>query len=342
MVSDIDRHTILRLSQSGHSQKDIARITGFSRRTIENTVRRFRETGTTNDRPRSGRPATAVTSVNVKRLRDKIRYDPKRSLRKLSKELNISERSARRIVKSRMGLRPIKLQKTHALTDQMKATRLQRCRELLKRFKPADTLDILFTDEKLFNIEQSFNHQNDRIWSKSVKEANKSGRYVSRKGHPASVMVWAGVTATGKTPLIFVDQGVKVNSQNYLNDILVKEVLPWTQAHFAGRNWTFQQDSAPAHKAKVVQDWCKTNFPSMITSAEWPPYSPDLNPMDFSVWSVLESKACATPHKNLDSLKRALQKAWDQLDVAYLSATVGDFHKRLRACVKEKGGLFEI
>ena len=342
MVSDIDRGTILRLRQSGHIQKDISRITGLSRRTIEDTIRRFRETGTTKDRPRTGRPVTATTPTLVKRIRERIRSNPKRSLRKMAKEMNISERSVRRVVKTRMGLRPIKLQKTHALTDQMKATRLQRCRALLQRFTPADTSDILFTDEKLFNVEQTFNHQNDRIWSQSVKEASKKGRYVSRKGHPASVMVWAGVTATGKTPLIFVDQGVKVNSQNYLNDILVKEVLPWSRAHFAGRNWTFQQDSAPAHKAKVVQDWCKNNFPAMITSAEWPPYSPDLNPLDFSVWSVLESKACSTPHKTLDSLKRSLKKAWDELDVTYLSATVGDFHKRLRACVKEKGGLFEI
>lgn len=342
MVSDIDRSDILSLSKAGHTQKQIAEMTGFSRRTIENTVRRFRETGTTKDRPRSGRPATATTPIITRSIRDKIRHNPKRSLRKVAKELNISEKTVRNYVKKRLGLQPIKLQKSHALTDDSKQKRLQRCRELLKRFKPVDTLDILFTDEKLFTVEQSFNHQNDRIWSKSVKDANNNGRYVSRKGHPASVMVWAGVTATGKTPLVFVDQGVKVNSQNYLNDILKKHVLPWSQTHFAGRNWTFQQDSAPAHKAKVVQAWCKNNFPSMITSAEWPPYSPDLNPLDYSVWSVLESKACATPHKNLDSLKRALQKAWEDLDVTYLSTTVGDFHKRLRACVKEKGGLFEI
>ncbi|KAF2363332.1 hypothetical protein FHG87_005911 [Trinorchestia longiramus] len=75
-----------------------------------------------------------------------------------------------------------------------------------------------------------------------------------------------------------------------------------------GRRSVHRIDSASAHKAKVVQQWCQANFPAMITSKEWPPYSPDLNPRDFSVWSVLESTACTKSHKNLDVLKRVLQK----------------------------------
>ena len=42
---------------------------------------------------------------------------------------------------------------------------------------------------------------------------------------------------------------------------------------------------------------CKNNFPHLITSVKWPTYSLDLNPFDFSVLSVLEKKACATPQK---------------------------------------------
>uniref|UniRef100_A0A8R1EN27 Uncharacterized protein n=1 Tax=Caenorhabditis japonica TaxID=281687 RepID=A0A8R1EN27_CAEJA len=87
MVSDIDRATILRLSESGQTQKS----TGFSRRTIENTMRRFRKTGTT----------------NMRSIPDKIRYNPKRSLRKVAKELHISATSVRNIIKHHMGLRPI-------------------------------------------------------------------------------------------------------------------------------------------------------------------------------------------------------------------------------------------
>ena len=33
---------------------------------------------------------------------------------------------------------------------------------------------------------------------------------------------------------------------------------------------------------------------------EWPPNSPDLNPLDYSIWSILEAKACA--NKTIESL----------------------------------------
>ena len=46
------------------------------------------------------------------------------------------------------------------------------------------------------------------------------------------------------------------------------ELLPWTNAHFGRRNWTFQQDGAPAHRARVVQNWCTTNFPDFVSFEE--------------------------------------------------------------------------
>ncbi|GFW62656.1 hypothetical protein TNCV_2624191 [Trichonephila clavipes] len=44
-------------------------------------------------------------------------------------------------------------------------------------------------------------------------------------------------------------------------------------------------------------------------------YSPALNPMDYSVWSVLEYKVCTKPHKTLDSLKQSLLREWGKLKV---------------------------
>nr|CAD2163461.1 unnamed protein product [Meloidogyne enterolobii] len=105
--------------------------------------------------------------------------------------------------------------------------------------------------------------------------------------------------------------------------------------------WIFQQDSAPAHKAKEVQDWCKANFPGFISAQEWPPYSPDLNPMDYSVWSILESRACAKPHKSLESLRHSLTREWDLITLKEVRAICENFSSRLRLCIKAKGGHFE-
>ena len=78
-----------------------------------------------------------------------------------------------------------------------------------------------------------------------------------------------------------------------------------------------------------------------ITTDEWPPYSPDLNPLAYSVWSILEEKACAKPHQTVESLKRALRKAWNEISVDTLRNIVDNFSKRLKKCIDANGGHFE-
>ena len=81
-----------------------------------------------------------------------------------------------------------------------------------------------------------------------------------RRQKPSSVMVWAGVTSTGlKTPLIFIDEGVKINQTIYRR-MLEEKVIPWVQETVGEEGITLQQDGATSHTAKAVQHWCKTNF----------------------------------------------------------------------------------
>uniref|UniRef100_A0A914D9D3 DDE-1 domain-containing protein n=1 Tax=Acrobeloides nanus TaxID=290746 RepID=A0A914D9D3_9BILA len=58
--------------------------------------------------------------------------------------------------------------------------------------------------------------------------------------------------------------------------------------------------------------------------------SPDLNPLDYSMWSILEEKAYAKPHPNVKSLKRAFKKAWNEITLETLIKIVDNFSKRLK------------
>ena len=203
-------------------------------------------------------------------------------MRKIARETGIKRESERHMAKRELNLMPYKLQKVKLLTDENKRVRLQRCRQLMRHAAAQRWEHILFTDEKLFFIvEQAHNHQNDKSWS---AEAPGTSAIVEHRQNPQSVMVWGGICASSKTPLVFVDQGVKINQEAYRRDILETVVLPGAQQHFGDVNCTFQQDSAPGHKAKTTQYWCRTHYPDFIASSEWPPYTPDLNPMDYSVW----------------------------------------------------------
>lgn len=285
-------------------------------------------------------------SVSTPRLRSIIRKritrNPRQSMRKLAMDLDISATTTRRIVRSGLNLYPYRLQKMHGLTDRQSALRLERSKKLLERCSRAEHLVTVFSDEKIFTVEAQANSQNDRILALSRSEAVQNGGIVTHNSHPKYVMVWGGVWAGGKTPLLVVTPGVKVNAKYYISEILEKTLLPWSKKTFGNQKWTFQQDGAPAHTSLAARAWLEKHVPDFIPPKEWPPNSPDLNPLDFSVWGVLASKVSATSHPNVDSLTRSLKKAWDDLDVNYLRSLAIEYEKRLKACKKAKGGHIEL
>ena len=145
----------------------------------------------------------------------------------------------------------------------------------------------------------------------------------------------------GRSPLLFVPTGVKLNSERYISDILEGCLLPWAEQHFKDKPWTLQQYSAPFHGSKFTQSWILRKIPSFISKEDWPAQSPDLNPLDYSISSILEKRVCSTPHQTLESLKAKLMKEWDAIPQETLHAMCDSFPDRLKAVVKNKGSYIE-
>ena len=131
------------------------------------------------------------------------------------------------------------------------------------------------------------------------------------------ILVWWGVSNDNVTSLHFCEKGVKTAVRNYQQDILTNVVELLNQTMFQNRPWIFQQESAPVHKAKTMQQWLKNHVPKYISSDHWPSASPDLSPLDYKFWSVLEDLICTRYHHNLESLKQVLVKAVDNFPMDF-------------------------
>ena len=95
-----------------------------------------------------------------------------------------------------------------------------RSKLLLKRLKNGTLQNLIFTDEKLFTVQQAHNHQNERVLAKALDSIPANTRKVFRTQKPDSVMVWTAISEKGKSPLVFVPSGVKINKKLYIKDIL--------------------------------------------------------------------------------------------------------------------------
>ena len=187
-------------------------------------------------------------------------------------------------MKNDLGLHPYKKVIEPLLSDDQKLKRKQFANWVRTNFRKEDTLKILFSDEKMFDIDGVYNTQNDRVWAVDRADANKNGGIQRRRKFPQKVMVWLGACSKGLTPLVILDERTGDHT------VYIEKVLPVALKYgnqFFGSDWVFQQDGAMPHSHHLSQKWCRDNFPSFVDNDCWPPNSPDLNSLDYSIWDEL-------------------------------------------------------
>ena len=192
----------------------------------------------------------------------------------MARDLKIDEKTVRTIVND-LKLSPLKMTNRHQLTALQKQKRMERAKILLNGMKDGiDAGKIVFFDKKIFTVEAQFNSQNDRILAKSANNIPSSINSVYCCQKPASVMVWAAISENWRSPLIFVKEDAKLNTNSYIQDILTPAHVEMKK-HFKDHPFTFQQDGAPSHTANRTQDCCENHFLAFWRKELWPPSSPD-------------------------------------------------------------------
>ncbi|QQP40096.1 Putative transposable element, partial [Caligus rogercresseyi] len=112
---------------------------------------------------------------------------------------------------------------------------------------------IVFSDEKTWTVDPVRNRRNDRYLT--FGEVDEDIRTMSTTKHPASVMSLGFVASNGKAmPLIWFPTGYRLNAVDYVK-ILQEKFLPWFQENFPDNNVVLQKYGAPAHTAKVTQEF---------------------------------------------------------------------------------------
>ena len=118
-----------------------------------------------------------------------------------------------------------------------------------------------------------------------------------------------------------VERDTKINSAYYRYVLLSQQLLPAIREQ-SGDFFIFQQDSAPAHRAHETVAFLRRETPAFITPSLWPPNSPDLNPVDYKIWGVLQDRVYRTRIRDVEHLRERLIEEWSRFDQRIIDGAV--------------------
>ena len=313
---------------------------------VKTLLKKIDETGDVQRKEGSGRPKTARTEENVAEVEEMILSQEDKpgthlTPTEIAYSLDIDRRSVSRIIHHDLDLRPVKKQKVQKLSDVDIQKRFDRAKYLLSLYTPEMLETAFFSDEKIFKVKQQYNSHNDVVYiPKKMKKSEVPDEKLFREhsGFPQKIMVSVAISKAGKTSLLFVDPGAKVDADYYCNHLLSK-MIPEMNRITKGQEYLFMQDGARSHTAQLtLSKLQKRKNLYVLAPHYWPPNSPDLNPVDFCIWGVLEQNVYRGRRiTDLDSLKDALLTEWKKLPQELINKCIDSFRPRLRRVI-EVGG----
>jgi len=96
-----------------------------------------------------------------------------------------------------------------------------------------------------------------------------------------------------------------------------------------------------AHRARDTIEFLHRETPDFIGPELWPADSPDLNPVDYRIWGLMQERVYQSPIQDVDDLKQRLISVWAEFKPSNIDKTIDQCRPRLRACVRASGQHFE-
>jgi transposase len=179
------------------------------------------------------------------------------------------------------------------------------------------------------------------VFRTPVQKWDKEMIQTYKKGKDILVMVWGCFWGSGWCDLYVLDRDFESKKFRYTTNSYI-EVLDAELAEHHQPGLIFMQDNAPIHTAKKVKDWFKEQG---IPCTDWPPYSPDLNPIEH-LWPHLKKKVLEM-HPELETITGeddirealgiALQEAWTLIGKELMDRLIESMPVRVKACKKAGG-----
>jgi transposase len=323
----VHRAAIVTLHKDGQPRGLIAKKMRTSAASVRRWIGRYEEKKEVSDEQRSGRPR-ATSEEQDTNMCLASRVDPFASPRTIKHQLDLDvseDTIARRLDEAGLHARVARQQ--FQLSGDHKRQRLSFA-EGYSRWSEDDWRRVFFADETLFLGSGSHGKAYVRREDGTRDEPEHC---IDKRPHPTQVAAWGCFSAAGPGYMRMFDGSL--NAAGY-RDILRDYLLPTAEEQFEdGKHWWLLHDNASTHKAPVVKKLMHDRY---IRALQFPPYSPDLNPIE-NLWADMKKRVEKRATADKDELEDIVGEEWAATPAELCSKLASSMTKRIAQCIEREG-----
>lgn len=243
----------------------------------------------------------------------------------------VSTQTVRNVLK-KSGMKACVKKKKPLLTTCQKKLRLEFALKH-KEWTVEDWKRVIWSDESKINRFGSdgrnwiWKERGQPLIDREINETVKFGG--------GNIMVWGCMGWNGVGRLAEIEGRMDAKQ---LVEILEDHLLPSIEESGIPReDFIFQQDNDPKHKSKMAKQWFENQG---ITLLDWPPQSPDLNPIEH-LWTYLKNQLkdnYEVAPKGVWELWERVAKEWEEIEPEECQRLIESMPRRLEAVIRAKGG----
>ena len=326
------KQRIITSFQSGIKQSEIARTLRLNRCTVCAVIKRYRERGSVENKPRTGRKKKLSVQDERSILRS-VKLHRVEPLKEITQRFNqfrenpVSEVTVkrclfrnnyhRRVVRKNIRIREVNIKKRVAWARGKRHWKVD-----------GDWNRVIFSDECKVII-----GENNRVyvWRRPGEEWMPQCISPGR-GARVSLMIWGCICWNGPGTLTVVNGNI--NAEKY-REILDNELWPDVARHFPQNDFIFQDDNAPVHRARSVLNYKTENN---IRGILWPAQSPDANIIE-NCWLLLKNqlRKCTNRINNAADLEREIRRIWTTIPIHYIQNLYKSLPQTIIKIIRSKG-----
>lgn len=330
-LSEEERWSCVILRKLGKTGRDISDYLHVSERTVSRVFRRYQLTGKVGSGSRSGRPRCTdeETDTSIALVARVERFVSARGVKRRLELNDVSVRTVdRRLIEA--GLHGRIAQHKRSLSEAERRKRLSFA-EGYRNWTKERWEHVLFSDEKCFYGKGWCG----QVWvRREVGTALDPDNTVDQRSHPVKINAWACFTAKGQGYMYLFNETMDAKvMKSILGDNLIPSAERLGLITDPPQPWFFLHDNDKKFKSRLVTEWVHTNG---ITVLDFPPYSPDLNPIE-NLWSIVAREVEKHSCETMEALQDRVAEEWDNVDKRHLLALAHSMPKRCQDVIDANG-----